>query len=98
MFNLGLEFNLDKLKKVWKSSILNSVLSLGLISAIFIGVGTLFSSSTSEALVLSASVSLSSTTVFLKCLKPEESDSLAGRSILGILIVQDILLGGYLAS
>lgn len=53
--------------------------------------------SSSESLVIGASISLSSTAVVLHFLKPGENETNYGRNIMGILVAQDVLLGFLLA-
>lgn len=50
----------------------------------------------STSLFLGSTISLSSTTVVLKCLNPADMDTKSGREILGILVFQDVFLGIFL--
>ena len=50
-----------------------------------------------EGILIGLCVSLSSTTIVLKCLKTSESSTTHGSNLLGILIMQDVALGLMLA-
>ncbi|KAJ3225764.1 Transmembrane and coiled-coil domains-containing protein 3 [Clydaea vesicula] len=93
MFFLGLEFNFSKILKVWKISLFGSFLIYFFIMVVVYYIGCYFQNETKEALVVGSSIFLSSTAVGLKCLGTEDSETVYGRSIIGILVFQDIVLG-----
>nr|KAJ3420987.1 Transmembrane and coiled-coil domains-containing protein 3 [Polyrhizophydium stewartii] len=97
MFFLGLEFNFSRIKRVWSASIIGSAVPFMLITVGAIMVGNQLGSKPAESLVVGASLSLSSTVVVLSFLKTNESETVYGRTIVGILIAQDVLLGFLLA-
>jgi Kef-type K+ transport system membrane component KefB len=97
MFFLGLEFNLDKLKRVLAIALFGSLLCLVFTVAICVGIGMWFEAKVPESIVVGASIFLSSTAVVLNLLKPQELDLSYGRSIMGILVAQDVMLGFLLA-
>lgn len=99
MFVLGLEFNYSKISKVWRISLLGSLALLAVTVLIIFLLGQYFfdADSVKESLIIGFTVFLSSTAVVLKCLEPDEMDTLYGRSIIGILVAQDLLLGLLLA-
>lgn len=100
LFALGVEFSFAELKKVQTISlgggtlqILSTILVTALIS---VGIGWV--TSPTQGVFLGAILSLSSTAVVLKCLmERNETESLHGRVMLGILVVQDLALGLMLA-
>lgn len=97
LFVLGVEFNFAKLRKIWRVALFGSLALLVATCACFITIGRLLGSRFNEAMVVGASVFLSSTAVVIKFLSSEEYETAYGRPILGILVMQDILLGILLA-
>jgi Kef-type K+ transport system membrane component KefB len=100
MFFLGLEFNMSKIKKVLGVSVLrfNAVnfsctILLSMTVGFFCLMGRQYDRSYAECITIGASVFMSSTVVVLNFLDVEEMEFSYGRSILGILVMQDILLG-----
>ena len=94
MFFLGLEFNPDKIRKVWNVSIFGSILMLGAMLLVVTGLGVyVLNAKYAECFIVGSCLFLSSTAVILHVFKPGESETVYGRSILGILITQDVLLG-----
>ncbi|KAJ3293663.1 Transmembrane and coiled-coil domains-containing protein 3 [Borealophlyctis nickersoniae] len=96
-FHLGLEFNYSKIRKVWKVSLLGGTLILIITVCSFVVVGMYLQAGMKEAIVIGASVFLSSTAVVLKFLGPHDAETSYGRPIMGILVMQDVMLGVLLA-
>ncbi|KAI8924985.1 Sodium/hydrogen exchanger family-domain-containing protein [Entophlyctis helioformis] len=97
MFFLGLEFSVAKIKKVWTVSVAGSAILLLITTLIVIAIGVRLGASVAESFVVGSSLFLSSTAVVLNFLKHNEAESFYGRTIMGILIAQDVLLGFLLA-
>eukprot|EP00835_Amoeboradix_gromovi_P001607 NODE_77_length_23338_cov_0.319463.p3 type:complete len:585 gc:universal NODE_77_length_23338_cov_0.319463:625-2379(+) len=96
LFALGMEFSIDKIRKIWKIA-LNT--SLGLILACAFGVvlaKSLLQLTILESFLIGLNISLSSTIVVLKFMSPGELEE-CGKITLGILISQDIILSVLLA-
>ena len=97
MFCLGLEFNFPKIQHIWKLC-LSSCLVLFLMTLVLsLGIGSLFNCKSQESIVVGCCISLSSTAVVLNLIKENERETQYGKLILGILVIQDILLGFILA-
>src|SRR3989344_2108666 len=92
LFTIGLEFSLDRLKKVGKPGILGAVLQILIVVAIFaLLLPQIFGFSYKTALFLGAIASLSSTALVSKMLSEKgELESSYGDLILAWLIVQDL--------
>lgn len=91
MFSLGLEFNLHKLTKVGKTSVIAAVLEIVLMLWVGYELGLLFGWSRLNAIFLGALLSISSTTIIVKALdelKMKKQEF--AQVIFGILIVEDI--------
>ncbi|KAJ3064338.1 Transmembrane and coiled-coil domains-containing protein 3, partial [Quaeritorhiza haematococci] len=98
MFFLGLEFNYTKIRKVWTVSLFGSIalLCITVVTAIMLGLALQLP--VTESTVIGSSIFLSSTAVVIKSFASlEESESTHGRAILGILVMQDVILGVLLA-
>ncbi len=100
LFALGVEFSLSELKKVQGISLggggLQILSTIAITALVSVGVGWV--SSPQQGIFLGAILSLSSTAVVLKCLmERSETESMHGRVMLGILVVQDLALGLMLA-
>lgn len=100
LFALGVEFSLAELKKVQVISLggggLQIALTILVTTLVSLGVGWV--SSPAQGVFLGAILSLSSTAVVLKCLmERNETETLHGQVMLGILVVQDLALGLMLA-
>ncbi|KAI8876075.1 hypothetical protein K501DRAFT_338313 [Backusella circina FSU 941] len=92
VFVLGLEFSLDKLKKMWRLALGGAVTILLVTVAFFVLMGMILNASTKEVIFVGACVSLSSTAVVVKCIKLDQLDHLYG-----LLVMQDIILSFMLA-
>lgn len=92
MFTLGLEISIAQLRQVGKVGLLGGVAQILLTFALGVIAGnTLFGWSFSQAALFGLVISLSSTMVCLKILMERgELDSMHGRIMIAILILQDI--------
>ena len=91
LFALGLDFPLHKLAPVRRVALLGTTLQIALTGALGYGAGRLLGWDWREAAWLGALVSLSSTMVVLKTLTDLGlRDALAGRVMVGVLLVQDL--------
>lgn len=101
LFALGVEFSLNELKKVQAIALGGGAAQITLTILVTVGVcgltgawGTL----PAKGVFLGGILSLSSTAVVLKCLmERQETETLHGQVMLGILVVQDLALGLMLA-
>ena len=91
LFVVGLEINLSKLKAVGTAAILGGALQIilvyivGFYTALALGMGQF------EAIIIGLVLTFSSTMIVVKLLSDSEQiDTLHGRIVLGILIMQDI--------
>jgi CPA2 family monovalent cation:H+ antiporter-2 len=93
LFTIGLEFSFQKLMRSWRTVIIGGTVQV-LVTIVAI---TLISSYSgmpfNEALIFGFIVSLSSTAIVMKILQEKgEVDSIQGRTLLGILIFQDLAI------
>lgn len=100
LFTLGVEFSFSELRKVQAISLgggaLQILLTLLVTTLVSLGMGWV--TSPVQGVFLGAILSLSSTAVVLRCLMDRnETESVHGQVMLGILVVQDIALGLMLA-
>lgn len=97
LFFLGMELSLKELSATWKTALI-VVLGQIIISLIpILGIGYAFDWPLARCLLLSYVISLSSTAVIVKILQEwNEISTEAGKNIVGILIMQDILLAPML--
>jgi Kef-type K+ transport system membrane component KefB len=93
MFFLGLEFNLEKIKKVINVSLFGTLLLFSLTVGVAILLGTNHGMALQSCIAVGSSIFLSSTVVCIHFLKQEELETEYGRTIIGILVLQDLLLG-----
>jgi CPA2 family monovalent cation:H+ antiporter-2 len=93
LFTLGLEFSLDKFKEIRNHVLFAGFLQI-LLTISFVGVIAFFlGGNLNQCILIGSIVALSSTVVVLKTLTDAaQIDSIHGRIILGILIIQDISL------
>ncbi|MDI6737443.1 MAG: cation:proton antiporter [Nanoarchaeota archaeon] len=93
LFIVGLEMNLHKLKKVGGFAVLAGVLQVALTFAVGYGIASAFGISQINAIFLGTLAAFSSTMIVIKILSErDELDTLHGRLLVGILIVQDIIV------
>jgi hypothetical protein len=97
LYELGLEFSFDKIRKIWRVAAIGGSLILWLIIASIVLMGYQFGVPLTEATLIGSALSLSSTAVVVKCLGEDSSESIYGRAILGILVIQDVALSFLLA-
>ncbi|GAA5813770.1 hypothetical protein MFLAVUS_007257 [Mucor flavus] len=92
IFVLGLEFSLDKLKKMWRLAVGGAMTILIVTVLVFILMGIILGVDLKEAVFVGACISLSSTAIVVKCVSPDQLDHLYG-----LLVMQDVILGFMLA-
>ncbi len=93
LFALGIEFSLKKLQPVRRIALLGTPIQLLLSMAIGYGIGRWLGWAPYESLWLGALISVSSTVVVLKTLGAQGTlDGLAGRIMIGMLIIQDLAI------
>jgi Kef-type K+ transport system membrane component KefB len=94
LFSLGVEFSISKLKHVQNVSILGGSIEV-ILAMLLCGVLSDFSGApTKEGIFIGGFLSMSSTTVVVKCLmERDEMSALHGQIILGTLILQDCTIG-----
>ncbi len=91
LFAIGLHFPLGELRPVRRVALIGTLIQMLLTIAFGYGIGLLLGLGDSEAIWLGALISLSSTAVVLKALSEGGVlNTLSGRVIIGMLIVQDI--------
>lgn len=91
LFSLGLEFSLDRLKKVGAKPLLGGAAQVVLTVLLASAVALPFGLAASEAVAIGAMVALSSTVVVLRILMERgEMEMPHGRSSLGVLLTQDM--------
>jgi CPA2 family monovalent cation:H+ antiporter-2 len=91
LFAIGLHFPLSELRPVRRVALIGTLIQMLLTIAFGYGIGLLLGLGDSEAIWLGALISLSSTAVVLKALSEGGVlNTLSGRVIIGMLIVQDI--------
>lgn len=93
VFVLGLEFSLEKIKKMWRLALGGAMTILLVTVLFFILMGFIIGADTKEAVFVGACISLSSTAVVVKCIKLDQLDHLYG-----LLVMQDVILGFMLVS
>ncbi|MBN1416822.1 MAG: cation:proton antiporter [Bacteroidales bacterium] len=97
LFTIGMEFSLNHLLKIRKIVFLGGFMQFILTTVAAMFAARLFGANETEALFIGFLTALSSTAVVLKLLQERsELSSNYGRTVLGILIFQDILLAPLL--
>ncbi|MDD1686833.1 monovalent cation:proton antiporter family protein [Methanoregula sp.] len=93
LFTIGLEFSFQKLLRSWRTVIIGGSVQV-LVTIVAITLLTEYLGMPfSEALIFGFIVSLSSTAIVMKILQEKgEVDTLQGRTLLGILIFQDLAI------
>ena len=93
LFTLGLEFSLDELRRIGKVAIIGGAAQVMLTAAAGFVLGKTFGWATSEAVFFGFLISMSSTLIVLKLLiERGELDTIHGRVMTGILLMQDLSL------
>jgi len=91
LFTIGLEFSFERLLHSWKTVIIGGLIQVCTTIAAITAFVMLLGLSFREALVFGFIVSLSSTAIVMKILQErKEVDTIQGRTLLGILIFQDL--------
>lgn len=93
LFTLGMEFSYRNLVKIRKSVLLGGGLQVALTIFLFWGISAWYGLSQNTAVFVGFLMALSSTAIVIKLLQQRgQIDSLPGRTVLGILIFQDIII------
>ncbi|KAI9257904.1 Sodium/hydrogen exchanger family-domain-containing protein [Sporodiniella umbellata] len=92
VFVLGLEFSLEKIKKMWRVALEGAITLLLVTVLFFVLIAYMVGADYKEAIFVGACVSLSSTAVVIKCIRLDQLDHLYG-----LLVMQDVILGFMLA-
>ncbi len=91
LFGIGLEFPLDRLKRLWKPILIGGAVQVGLSIGVAFTVARLVGLANPAALLIAFVVALSSTAIVLWGLEQRnEVDTPHGRFALGVLIFQDL--------
>ena len=91
MFTVGVHFSLAELRAVQRVAILGGVFQIGATILAGIGMGALLGWGLAQAVLFGCIIALSSTAIVIKTLSDRgELDSIHGRIMTGILIVQDL--------
>lgn len=99
LFFLGMELSLKELSKCWKTALIIVLGQILLSFMLIMAIGTAFDWPLSRCLLISYVISLSSTAVIIKILQEwNEINTEAGKNIVAILIMQDILLAPMLVT
>ena len=93
LFTIGIEFSFERLLQIRKSILLGGSLQVLLTFGATLFIARRFDQAFGEAVFIGFLVALSSTAIVLKLIQERaEVDSLHGRTTLGILIFQDIII------
>ncbi len=93
LFTIGIEFSLANLIKIRKTVLLGGSLQVGLTSVFTILIASIFNIGLQESIFMGFLAALSSTAIVLKLLQEKgEINIIHGRTSLGILIFQDIII------
>ena len=97
MFMVGLEFSTKRIKKIWDVSTFASLGGVGIMFGIGMGVGYVIGLTLIESIFLGTALGMSSTIVTIKALSETgQMDSLSGRIMVAILVIEDIVAIGVL--
>lgn len=93
LFIVGLEMNLHKLKKIGLFAAVAGILQVALTFAVGYGIASAFGMSMINSVFLGMIAAFSSTMIVIKIISErEELDTLHGRILVGILVIQDIIV------
>lgn len=91
LFMVGLEMEFKKLKDIGKAATITGALQIGLSFLAGLGVAVVLNFNLMEAMYIGIVVALSSTMVVIKLISDRyEINTLHGRLIIGVLVIQDI--------
>jgi hypothetical protein len=94
LFGLGRELSMAKLRPVLRPAVLGGTLQIAALMAIGGAVGALLGGGVQQGLFIGALLSMSSTSVVIKCLESTRSTGSAyGQLTIGTLILQDCSVG-----
>lgn len=93
LFFIGMEIHLKDLISNWRVSVIGTLIQVSVSILVIWLVGHYFDWNISQVIMLGFVISLSSTAVIIKLLQErQELATITGQSVLGILLVQDILV------
>ena len=93
LFTIGLEFSFQSFLRSWRAVIIGGLAQICTTIVATTAINLLFQMPFNEALLFGFIVSLSSTAIVMKILQDKgEVDTLQGRTLLGILICQDLAI------
>lgn len=88
LFTIGLEFSLERLKRIWRLVVIGGALQVGLTTAATVGVAVVLGEDLSRGVFFGFLVALSSTAIVLRGLTERgEVDAPHGRFTIGALIL-----------
>ncbi|MGM0510331.1 MAG: cation:proton antiporter, partial [Thermoplasmatota archaeon] len=91
LFVVGLEFSPKIMKKIWKVSVFGGIVEMTFIFLLGLGIGMFFNLGVAQSVFLGSILAISSTIVVIQVLQNlGEERELAGRIMIGLLIVQDV--------
>ncbi len=91
LFGIGLELSLDKIKRLWRPTMVGGTIQVGLTLIVVILIAGFFEIEVNSAIFIGFLVAVSSTAIVLRGLEQRgEIDAPHGRLTLGILIFQDM--------
>mmetsp|Transcript_4045 Transcript_4045/g.11724 ORF Transcript_4045/g.11724 Transcript_4045/m.11724 type:complete len:673 (-) Transcript_4045:1075-3093(-) len=94
LFTLGLEFSLSKLRAVRSVALVGGVMQILLTMVLAGGLASAIGASIHEGVFIGALVSMSSTSIVIKCLADaRQNNSPHGQITIGTLILQDCMVG-----
>ncbi|HOX34857.1 MAG TPA: cation:proton antiporter [Methanoregulaceae archaeon] len=93
LFTIGLEFSFEQMLREWRTVIIGGLAQVCTTIVAIMGFSMLLGLMWREALVFGFIVSLSSTAIVMKILQErKEVDTIQGRTLLGVLIFQDLAI------
>jgi len=93
LFTIGLEFSFQTLLRSWRAVIIGGIVQVCTTIMAITGLTLAFGMPFNESLIFGFIVSLSSTAIVMKILQEKgEVDTIQGRTLLGILIFQDLAI------
>lgn len=91
LFTIGLEFSLERLRRIWKLVAIGGALQVGLTTLACLGIALAFHETPARGVFLGFLVALSSTAIVMRGLAERgETDAPHGRFTIGALIFQDL--------